>query len=305
MDPSESPSSILQSAKSQFLNLLGDNEKGITDKTLGTLMESIDIAVRAQVINDCLAAGKIELLKQGKQLIYKLKVDSRQAFDNDEENVVYTIIEEAGNRGIWMREIRTKSKLPITQLSKVLKTMENKKMIKSVKSISAYKKKVYMLYNLEPCTSVTGGTWYSNNDFESEFVEILNQQCYKYLVKKFETSRQLSSPIERKNASYCKSSEICDYIRKLGISKVNLSEEDIEEILETLVYDGKVEKTCINDSNSPEDGTTKIYRAINPSLTMTSLMRMPCGVCPVASDCHIDGFISPIKCIYFNDYFEF
>ena len=36
-----------------------------------------------------------------------------------------------------------------------------------------------MLYNLEPDHSVTGGAWYSDQDFETEFVEILNQQCYR------------------------------------------------------------------------------------------------------------------------------
>ncbi len=48
----------------------------------------------------------------------------------------------------------------------------------------ASKKKVYMLYNLEPDRTVTGGAWYSDQDFESEFVEVLNQQCYKFLEAK-------------------------------------------------------------------------------------------------------------------------
>ena len=48
----------------------------------------------------------------------------------------------------------------------------------------ASKKKVYMLFNVEPDISVTGGAWYSDQDFESEFVEVLNQQCYKYLQQK-------------------------------------------------------------------------------------------------------------------------
>ena len=29
-----------------------------------------------------------------------------------------------------------------------------------------------------------GGTWYSDQDFESEFVEILNQQCHRFLEQK-------------------------------------------------------------------------------------------------------------------------
>lgn len=41
-----------------------------------------------------------------------------------------------------------------------------------------------MLFNLEPDITVTGGAWYSDQDFESEFVEVLNQQCYKYLEQK-------------------------------------------------------------------------------------------------------------------------
>lgn len=41
-----------------------------------------------------------------------------------------------------------------------------------------------MLYNLEPDRSVTGGAWYSDQDFESEFVEVLNQQCFKYLEQR-------------------------------------------------------------------------------------------------------------------------
>lgn len=41
-----------------------------------------------------------------------------------------------------------------------------------------------MLYNLEPDRSVTGGAWYSDQDFESEFVEVLNQQCFKFLEQR-------------------------------------------------------------------------------------------------------------------------
>lgn len=48
----------------------------------------------------------------------------------------------------------------------------------------ASKKKVYMLYNVQPDRSVTGGAWYSDQDFESEFVEVLNQQCFKFLHSK-------------------------------------------------------------------------------------------------------------------------
>lgn len=43
-----------------------------------------------------------------------------------------------------------------------------------------------MLFNLEPDQSITGGSWYSNQEFESEFVDVLNQQCFKFLQQKVE-----------------------------------------------------------------------------------------------------------------------
>lgn len=49
-----------------------------------------------------------------------------------------------------------------------------------------------MLYNLQPDRSVTGGAWYSDQDFESEFVEVLNQQCFKFLQSKVSATTQVT-----------------------------------------------------------------------------------------------------------------
>lgn len=79
------------------------------------------------------------MFNQGGTLLYKLKDPSRiqkvKGADN-EEKIVYSIIEEAGNKGIWIRDIRFKSNLIPTQLNKILKILENKKLIKAVKSVS-------------------------------------------------------------------------------------------------------------------------------------------------------------------------
>lgn len=55
---------------------------------------------------------------------------------DNEEKIVLRIIEEAGNKGIWHRDIRTKSNLNQTALNKILKALEGKKLIKSVLSVS-------------------------------------------------------------------------------------------------------------------------------------------------------------------------
>ena len=77
-----------------------------------------------------------------------------------------------------------KSNLPNLQVSKVLRTLESKKLIKSVKSVAAPRKKVYMLFDLVPDETLTGGAWYSDQEFETEFVDILNLKCLQYLQQK-------------------------------------------------------------------------------------------------------------------------
>lgn len=67
--------------------------------------------------------------------------------------------------------------------------------------------------------------------------------------------------------------------------------EDIETILNTLIYDGKVEMTIIaakEGTVGSVDGHMKLYRAVNPIIPPTGLVRAPCGLCPVS----YNGFAS-------------
>ena len=83
---------------------------------------------------------------EAKGLLYRLKSASASSSikGDQEEKIVYKIIEDAGNKGSWIRDIRQKSNLVQTQLNRVLKALENKKLIKVVKSVNATRKKVYM-----------------------------------------------------------------------------------------------------------------------------------------------------------------
>lgn len=60
--------------------------------------------------------------------------------------------------------------------------------------------------------------------------------------------------------------------------------EDIETILNTLIYDGKVEMTIIAAKEGTVgcvDGQMKLYRGVNPIIQPTGLVKTPCGLCPV------------------------
>uniref|UniRef100_A0A3B4Z1P4 DNA-directed RNA polymerase III subunit RPC6 n=1 Tax=Stegastes partitus TaxID=144197 RepID=A0A3B4Z1P4_9TELE len=259
---------------------------GITDQVIQNDLPHLEPQQRAMAINKLLSLGQLDLLRNSSGLLYRLK-DSQSA----------------------SRDIRFKSNLPLTEINKILKNLESKKLIKAVKSVAASKKKVYMLYNLQPDRSVTGGAWYSDQDFESEFVEVLNQQCFKFLQSKAEAARDSKqSPMVQRNSSFATSHEVWKYICELGISKVDLSMDDIETILNTLIYDGKVEMTVIaakEGTVGSVDGQMKLYRGVNAVIQPTGLVKTPCGLCPVFEDCHEGGEISPSSCIYMSEWLDF
>jgi DNA-directed RNA polymerase III subunit RPC6 len=240
-----------------ILELCKQNTDGITDQIIQNAIPNISPEQRIAALNRLLSLNKLDLLKSPQfGLLYRLKdLDTVMKGSDSDEKLVYSIVKESGNKGIWIRDISVKTNLGTQILNKTIKNLESKKLIKHVNSVYASKKKVYMLFDLEPDRSLTGGSWYSGKEFENEFVEVLNEQCYLYLVDKKLKSSQigankkiLSDPIAARNASYATTKEITDYIKNLGISKVVLNLEDIECILNTLVYDGKIERTVMHST---------------------------------------------------------
>jgi len=295
--------------ESRIIQLCAQNPKGITNQQMQNgLPPNTEVEQKASAINRLLSMGKIHLLQSGDGLVYRLK-DPEAAKNvkgaDTEEKLIYQIIGASGNKGIWTRDIRFKSNLVPAQVNKILKSLESKKLIKAVKSVAASKKKVYMLYNEQPDRSVTGGAWYSDQEFESVFVEVLNQQCYNFLCQKAEVAQQTSKdPISQRNKSCATIKEIWKFIAEIGISKVELSMEDVEAILNTLIYDNKVEKSVmVNESLEASERTS--YRAIKSLLPPTSLVMVPCGVCPLINSCQEGGIVSPSTCQYMSSWLEY
>ncbi|MEE6508009.1 hypothetical protein FKM82_018274 [Ascaphus truei] len=212
--------------ENRILELCQQFPHGITDQVIQNEMPHIEPKQRAMAINRLLSTGQLDLLRSGTGLLYRMKdaqTAGKMKGTDNQEKLVYQIIEDASNKGIWSRDIRYKSNLPLTEINKILKNLESKKLIKAVKSVAASKKKVYMLYNVQPDRSVTGGAWYSDQDFESEFVEVLNQQCFKFLQTKAEAARDSKqNPMIQRNSSFASSHEVWKFICELGISKVRL-----------------------------------------------------------------------------------
>ncbi len=69
-------------------------------------------------------------------------------------------------------------------VNNVIKALEKRQFIKSVKPVKNSTRKVYMLFELEPSTEVTGGAWYHQNEFDTEFVQQLSTQVYRFIYSK-------------------------------------------------------------------------------------------------------------------------
>lgn len=206
-----------------------ENPDGFSNADLSELLPNISVQDRVAAINKLLQQCSLEILTKNNSLIYRYKDPAKKVIipkgADNEEKIVYSIIEESGNKGIWIRDIRGKSNLIMTQLNKILKNLESRKLIKAVKSVNASKKKVYMLQHLEPDRTVTGGAWYQDQDFESEFVDVLNQQSLRFLQMRLENAKKLNEgPVSTKKMACCTVKQVHTFISELGISKVSMNE---------------------------------------------------------------------------------
>ncbi|XP_037081099.1 DNA-directed RNA polymerase III subunit RPC6-like [Pollicipes pollicipes] len=86
------------------------------------------------------------------------------------------------------------------------------------------------------------------------------------------------------------------------MSNVSLSVPDIEKILDTLIYDGKVERRLQAGSGSEDQ--LKLYRATQTLLPPVGLIKTPCGICPVIDQCSDVGSVTPQLCMYLKEWLE-
>lgn len=132
-------------------------------------------------------------------------------------------------RGIWTRDIKLAANIPQHTLTKTLKILEQRNLVKSVRSVVSKSKKLYMLYDMVPAKEITGGPWYTDQEFDHEFVEELSSFIVSFI----------------KSQGMADVSVINERVRISGISKVELSIEELELVLQTLVYDGRLEEVRI------------------------------------------------------------
>lgn len=86
--------------------------------------------------------------------------------------MVYQQIENSGTNGIWVKTIKQRTNIHQTAVTKCMKTLEGKKLVKPVKSIKNPSQRIYMLSHLSPNEDVTGGPWFSDGELDVELIAV-------------------------------------------------------------------------------------------------------------------------------------
>jgi RNA polymerase Rpc34 subunit len=170
-----------------------------------------------------------------------------------EEEAVLGMIERSGGNGIWTRSMKASSKmttvskksdlcresgvlcgrvyfmmlfiLPLLQaeLNKILKKLENKKLIKSVHSVAFKNRRMYMSYDIEPSKEVTGGVWYNEAQLDTQFIMKIKKASVTAVS-------QLGGKASPK--------QVALRLKEKGETTNPLRAEDVTQLMDSLVWEG-------------------------------------------------------------------
>ena len=192
--------------------------EGIPDQDLAQKISHIPVNDRAQAINSLLSSRKLQIYKDGDTIVYRMVMQEEAVKFRglaSEDLLVYQIIQQSGNSGIWTKELKQRSNLAQAQITKIFKSLESRKLIKAVKSVSQQNRKVYMLYELEPSREITGGAWYTEHEYDAEFINVLREQCEKFIVGQGKVTLD----------------QVSDFVKKTKLSHVELGKEEVLQIV--------------------------------------------------------------------------
>lgn len=256
---------------------------------------------------------------------------------NQDEALVYSYIETSAREGIWSKMLRNKTNLHMTTMNRAIKSLENKNLIKSIKTVKFPNRKTYMLSKLQPSEDVTGGPFHTDGVLDEEFVYQMSHWTEKYIIgrswwlppmpetKKKSSSKQITQgqaeqmraetlrrkghgrdrektmlPFPAGYNGYPTLGEATKAINESGISGIIMKESEMKQLLDNLCWDGRLEKV--------RNG--KAYRAVRvvPGEEGASfdngLTESPCGRCPVFDLCEEDGPVNARSCEYFQDWLQ-
>lgn len=246
---------MLVSEKAQMLHgkMLLLPDMLYSQAALQGLLHTSDLSELLELVQELMTSKYVKLVKIDGDLRFQavsLSEASKITSMSDDEAMIYSYIEASGREGIWTKTIKAKTNLHQHIVARCLKSLENQRYIKSIKSVKHPTRKIYMLYNLQPSIEVTGGPWFTDSELDTEFIDSLISVIWRFVASKtFPTAFQPPSPnvnpiqamYPTNNMRHVTLNEILDFISSNNISNVDLAINDIRALTELLIYDDKLE----------------------------------------------------------------
>ncbi|OQR71300.1 DNA-directed RNA polymerase III subunit RPC6-like, partial [Tropilaelaps mercedesae] len=111
--------------------------------------------------------------------------------------------------------------------------------------------------------------------------------------------------VNMRNNSVASTKEVWSFIKQLGISKVELDVEDINVILGTLCFQGKVVRSVSSEKIKDSNEYLCLWAALDYLYqSPMAICNIACGRCPVRHDCSLHGVRNPSKCEYTIDFLK-
>lgn len=245
-------------------------------------------------LNSLLKQGLIEVYQQGNELLYRKGSFRREESLklNPEESLVYQCIRNSSDKGIWTKDIKTKTGLHQTILNKALKNLESHKLVKTFKNHKNPTRKTYILYDLSPSSEASMSLWLENCELDEEFIIEITNLCLKF--------------VQSKSPQPVKLKDIFNFIGSTEVIKVRFSASDIVMLANRLIFDGKIGLVSNENKLVPfvplRSANIDDYHVLSCLFKpmASSLASTPCGNCPVESFCNDKMFITPEECSYID-----
>jgi len=268
-----------------------ENRKSFTMKDLEAKFGTDAQETITQVLNEFLKRRRINIFSnptdESSTWFQVQSEDDAKKYNGltQEHMLVLQEIKSVGVKGVYKKDLKRLTNLPTATISRVLKMLESRKLVKPFKTVSSKTMNLYILYELQPTKEHTGGPWYTDQEFDDEAVEMF--------------SKTILYAVDTKGPMAVRS--FIDWVTRAKLINAELTESDFHTLFAKLSYEGKLEKLPNQEHLEPVD---QVWKRRILAETMNHMEEVPCGVCELQAGCRVGGAISPLHCEYMDSWLK-
>lgn len=224
-------------AEEKILNFIRNKVSPCTEEEIKNINKEISISEIQNILHKLQFNNQIKRNSKN-EIIYIRKPE-------EDEKLIYNLLKESSSKGLTMRDLKFTTKLPQNLITKILKKMEDKNLIKNIKG-QKNKLKVYLLFDEMPDLELTGGIFYTRGEVDTEFVNQLTKLVFNYLKNR----TKILLPFDCNPTQ----TDISQFITSTNVLSVSISDSDLKNLLDVMVLSEMIQEL--------KKGKKIMYRAL-------------------------------------------